>query len=35
MNRTITMPKDKEIVLYCMRGGAVSNSVVDTLQAKA
>ena len=28
------MPKDKEVVLYCMRGGAVSNSVVDTLQAK-
>ncbi len=29
-----TMPKDKELVLYCVRGGAVSNSVVDTLQAK-
>ena len=28
------IPKDKEVVLYCMRGGAVSNSVVDTLQAK-
>ncbi len=29
-----TLPADKEIVLYCVRGGAVSNSVVDTLQAK-
>ncbi len=29
-----TMPKDKELVLYYVRGGAVSNSVVDTLQAK-
>ncbi len=29
-----TIPKDKEVVLYCMRGGAVSNSVVDALQAK-
>lgn len=28
------MPKDQEVVLYCMRGGAVSNAVVDTLQAK-
>lgn len=28
------LPKDQEIVLYCVRGGAVSNSVVDTLQAK-
>lgn len=28
------LPKDKDIVLYCVRGGAVSNSVVDTLQAK-
>ena len=29
-----TMPKDRHIVLYCVRGGSVSNSVVDTLQAK-
>ncbi len=29
-----TLPKDKEIVLYCVRGGSVSNSVVDALQAK-
>jgi len=29
-----TLPVDKEVVLYCVRGGAVSNSVVDTLQAK-
>jgi rhodanese-related sulfurtransferase len=28
------LPKDKEIVLYCVRGGSVSNSVVDALQAK-
>ena len=29
-----TLPADKEVVLYCVRGGSVSNSVVDTLQAK-
>ena len=29
-----TLPKDKEVVLYCVRGGGVSNAVVDTLQAK-
>lgn len=29
-----SLTKDKEIVLYCVRGGSVSNSVVDTLQAK-
>ena len=29
-----TMPQDKDVVLYCVRGGGVSNSVVDTLQAK-
>jgi rhodanese-related sulfurtransferase len=28
------LPKDQEIVLYCARGGGVSNSVVDALQAK-
>jgi rhodanese-related sulfurtransferase len=28
------LPRDQEIVLYCVRGGAVSNSVVDSLQAK-
>lgn len=28
------LPKDKDIVLYCVRGGSVSNSVVDTLQAQ-
>ncbi|MBL8479670.1 MAG: sulfurtransferase [Sterolibacteriaceae bacterium] len=27
------LPKDKEIVLYCVRGGSVSNGVVDTLRA--
>ncbi|TCV82524.1 rhodanese-like domain-containing protein [Sulfurirhabdus autotrophica] len=29
-----TLPRDQEIVLYCVRGGSVSNAVVDTLQAK-
>jgi rhodanese-related sulfurtransferase len=29
-----TLPENNEVVLYCVRGGAVSNSVVDTLQAK-
>jgi rhodanese-related sulfurtransferase len=29
-----SLPKDQEIVLYCVRGGAVSNSVVDALQGK-
>ncbi len=29
-----TLPKDKEIVIYCVRGGGVSNSVVDALQAQ-
>ena len=27
------MPKDQDVVLYCVRGGGVSNSVVDKLQA--
>lgn len=29
-----TLPKDQDIVLYCVRGGSVSNSVVDALQAR-
>jgi rhodanese-related sulfurtransferase len=29
-----TLPRDQDIVLYCVRGGAVSNSVVDALQAR-
>lgn len=29
-----SLANDKGIVLYCVRGGSVSNSVVDTLQAK-
>ena len=33
-NWSATLPLDKEVVLYCVRGGAVSNSVVDALQAK-
>ena len=33
-NWCTTLPKDKEVVLYCVRGGGISNSVVDTLQAK-
>jgi rhodanese-related sulfurtransferase len=28
-----TLPRDKRIVLYCVRGGSVSNGVVDTLHA--
>ncbi len=28
------LPKDPDIVLYCARGGSVSNSVVDALRAK-
>ncbi|ODU50647.1 MAG: sulfurtransferase [Thiobacillus sp. SCN 63-374] len=28
------LPKGQDIVLYCARGGSVSNSVVDTLQAR-
>jgi len=28
------LPLDREIVIYCVRGGSVSNSVVDQLQAK-
>jgi rhodanese-related sulfurtransferase len=28
------LPTDKPIVLYCVRGGSVSNSVVDALQAR-
>jgi rhodanese-related sulfurtransferase len=27
------LPRDQDIVLYCVRGGGVSNSVVDALQA--
>lgn len=30
----VQLPKDKNIVLYCVRGGSVSNSVVDTLQTQ-
>lgn len=28
------LSRDKDIVIYCMRGGSVSNSVVDHLQGK-
>ncbi|MBI5752111.1 MAG: sulfurtransferase [Hydrogenophilales bacterium] len=28
------LPKGKEVVLYCVRGGSVSNSVLDTLRGK-
>jgi rhodanese-related sulfurtransferase len=28
------LPKDRDIVLYCARGGSVSNSVVDALRAR-
>jgi rhodanese-related sulfurtransferase len=27
------IPKDKDVVVYCIRGGSVSNSVVDKLRA--
>jgi rhodanese-related sulfurtransferase len=26
-----TLPRDKEVVIYCARGGSVSNSVLDHL----
>lgn len=29
-----TLPKDRDVVIYCVRGGSVSNSVVDALQAQ-
>ena len=28
------LPKDKEVVLYCVRGGSVSNGVLDNLHGK-
>ena len=28
------LPADKPTILYCVRGGSVSNSVVDALQAR-
>jgi rhodanese-related sulfurtransferase len=28
------LPRDKEVVLYCVRGGSVSNGVLDNLRAK-
>ena len=28
------LPKDRVVVIYCVRGGSVSNSVVDRLQAE-
>jgi len=28
------LPHNKDIVIYCVRGGSVSNSVVDALQGK-
>ena len=28
------LPTDRPVVLYCVRGGSVSNSVVDALQAQ-
>jgi rhodanese-related sulfurtransferase len=29
-----TLPNDQEVILYCVRGGAVSNSVVEALQTQ-
>ncbi len=31
---TKSLPRDKHIVLYCVRGGSVSNGVVDALHAE-
>ncbi len=28
------LPKTQEVVIYCVRGGAVSNSIVDRLHAE-
>jgi len=28
-----SVPKESQVVIYCVRGGGVSNSVVDRLQA--
>ncbi len=28
-----SLPKDKEVILYCARGGSVSNKVLDNLLA--
>jgi rhodanese-related sulfurtransferase len=28
------MPKDKDVVIYCVRGGSVSNTVLDVLLDK-
>lgn len=28
------LPKNQDIVLYCVHGGSVSNSIVDALRAK-
>jgi len=28
------LPKNREIVVYCVRGGCVSNTIVDHLQGK-
>ena len=29
-----TLPPDKDIVIYCVRGSSVSNGVIDALHAK-
>jgi rhodanese-related sulfurtransferase len=28
-----TVPRDRDVVIYCVRGGSVSNSVLDQLRA--
>lgn len=28
------LPKDKDVVIYCVRGGSVSNGVLDNLRGK-
>lgn len=30
-----TLPKEQEIIVYCARGGSVSNAVIDKLHDKA
>jgi rhodanese-related sulfurtransferase len=31
---SVKLPNEKEIVIYCARGGSVSNAVLDTLLGK-
>jgi len=31
---SMALPKDKQVMVYCVRGGSVSNRVIDHLQEK-